>query len=739
MERASFPSSSFSERRFVRKLGEMLSRQCARARIGRQSLARSVGYALDSTNRAALILVLATLVVPAVTPAQRGWVSIGPEIAPIEALAIDQQVPGTLYAATTRGRVYKSSDGGGRWHLVFPGRVPGHVTFLAVAPSTSAVVYVGYVQPWGADQVCKSVDGGENWNSIMMLYGVRVEVLAFDPKTPTTIYGSRSSYGAVERGILKSTDGGQTWRSVNRDIVAYRLVIDPETPKTLFAATAHGIFKSTDGGNTWRAANTGLMMGTVGGPPALMVSALAIDPKSPSSIYAATWDIADQYRVYKSTDGGDTWKTLVYLKDVQVSNLIVDPKSPTILYASALRRIQGSSASLGGVFKSIDGGETWRSVSTGLTSRNVRALVIDPQVPTTLYAGTINGGVFKSIDGAGTWHGVNSGLSDVDATAIAIDPQNPRMIYAGTTDVGAFRSTDGGRTWNPLHLVPAERCAIFSYPLFSQPPFCGPQVTTVDIDPQTPATIYIGTGDDGLFKSTDGGTTWRPVDMGVRPLATGVLALRISAVAIAPRIPATIYVGALSTGIPIPEPAPSPRGIGVFKSTDGGTTWSRAGASVGESFGVSALAVDPEKPTTLYAGTTGRGVFKSSDGGESWHASNTGLTELGIRKLIIDPRMPATLYVATDRSISKSSDGGATWRAIHHFGVSTLALDPRTSTTIYAGTSGGVIKSTDGGDSWNAIHAGLAMREVRALAVDPKMPTIIYAGTSGGGVFILRQ
>ncbi len=736
MERASFPSSSFSECRLVRKLGEMLSRQCARARTGRQSLARSMGDALDSTNRAALILILATLVVPAVTPAQRGWVSIGPEIAPIEALAIDQQVPGALYAATTRGRVYKSSDGGGRWHLVFRGSVPGHVTFLAVAPSTSAVVYVGHVQPWGADQVFKSVDGGENWNSITMLYGVRVEVLAFDPKTPTTIYGSRSSYGAVERGILKSTDGGRTWRSVNRDIVAYRLVIDPQTPKTLFAATAHGIFKSTDGGNTWRAANTGVMMGMVGGLPALMVSALAIDPKSPSSIYAATWDIGYHYRVYKSTDGGDTWKTLVYLRDVQVSNLIVDPRSPTTLYASALRRIQGNSAALGGVFKSIDGGETWRSVSTGLTSRNVSALVIDPRVPTTLFAGTINGGVFKSTDGAGTWQGVNSGLNDVDATAIAIDPQNPRMIYAGTADVGAFRSTDGGRTWNPLRLVPAERCAIYSPPLFSQSTFCGPQVTTVDIDPQTPATIYIGTRDDGLFKSTDGGTTWRPVDMDVQPLLTGVRPLWISAVAIDPRIPATIYVGAISTGIPIPEPS---RGIGVFKSTDGGTTWSRAGASVGESFGVSALAVDPEKPTTLYAGTTGSGVFKSSDGGESWHASNTGLTDRVVRKLIIDPRMPATLYVATGDSISKSSDGGATWRVIHHHGVWTLALDPRFSTTIYAGTSAGVMKSNNGGDSWNAINVGLAMREVRALAVDPKTPTIIYAGTSGGGVFILRQ
>jgi hypothetical protein len=130
-------------------------------------------------------------------------------------------------------------------------------------------------------------------------------------------------------------------------------------------------------------------------------------------------------------------------------------------------------------------------------------------------------------------------------------------------------------------------------------------------------------------------------------------------------------------------------------------------------------------------------VFKSTDGGESW--SNTGLTDLGVRKLIIDRRMPACFYAATDRSIVKSSDGGTTWRAIYPFPVWTLALDPRSSTTIYAGTSDGVIKSINGGGSWNAINIGLAARMVRALAVDPQIPTIVYAGTSGGGVFVLWQ
>src|SRR5262250_2426732 len=122
-----------------------------------------------------------------------------------------------------------------------------------------------------------------------------------------------------------------------------------------------------------------------------------------------------------------------------------------------------------------------------------------------------------------------------------------------------------------------------------------------------------------------------------------------------------------------------------------------AGNNVWTSFGpeggrVYALALDPTTPTTLYAGTLGGGVFKSTTGGSSWSAVNTGLANLEVR---------------------------------------TLALDP---TTLYAGTLGGVFKSTDGGSSWSAVNTGLANLEVRTLALDPTTPTTLYAGTRGGVV-----
>jgi hypothetical protein len=148
-----------------------------------------------------------------------------------------------------------------------------------------------------------------------------------------------------------------------------------------------------------------------------------------------------------------------------------------------------------------------------------------------------------------------------------------------------------------------------------------------------------------------------------------------------------------------------------------------------------ALAVDPETPTTLYAGTDGGGVFKTTDGGASW---NAGLTNRMVLALALDPQTPTTLYAGTYGGVFKTTDGGASWSAagLANRIVLALALDPQTPTTLYAGTDGGgVFKTTDGGASWSAMNGGLTLLTVRALALDPQTPTTLYAGTDGGGIF----
>jgi photosystem II stability/assembly factor-like uncharacterized protein len=170
------------------------------------------------------------------------------------------------------------------------------------------------------------------------------------------------------------------------------------------------------------------------------------------------------------------------------------------------------------------------------------------------------------------------------------------------------------------------------------------------------------------------------------------------------------------------------------------------------------LVIDSTKPTTLYAGTGGSsfefpsssgGVFKSTDGGASW--SSAGLADAAITVLAIDPAKSSTLYAGTGtdpsapqgfRGMFKSTDGGATWLPINNglaglfdvrSSITALVIDPQNSNILYAGTSGGgVFRSIDGGTNWSPFNDGLTNLDVRVLAVVPGNPNTYYAGTAGG-------
>ncbi|MFN8008736.1 MAG: IPT/TIG domain-containing protein, partial [Terriglobia bacterium] len=199
---------------------------------------------------------------------------------------------------------------------------------------------------------------------------------------------------------------------------------------------------------------------------------------------------------------------------------------------------------------------------------------------------------------------------------------------------------------------------------------------------------------------------------------------KILSLAIDPQTPAILYAGTF--------------GGGVFKSTNEGRSWTLASRGMTEPF-VEALAIDPYAPATLYAGTDG-GVFRSNDRAGNWTPLYLGSGQVRVLALAIDPQMPGTLYAGTDGAgVYKSSDAGASWTAMNsgltNPSVSSLAIDPLLPATLYAGTSGGVYRSTTGGTSWTLVNAGLANTTVSALAIDRQTPATIYAGTSGGGVF----
>jgi len=497
------------------------------------------------------------------------------------------------------------------------------------------------------------------------------------------------------------------------------VAFDPVSPGTLYAAAgSRGVFKSTDSGDTW--ADVGLGS----------AHSLALDPKTPSTLYAG----GDG--VFRSTDAGTTW-TLSPTRPIGTHALAIDPVTPSTLYAGT----EGN-----GIFKSTDSGDTFAKVNVGLPNtyagQVINALVVDPKTPSVLYAGVYVGGVFKSTDSGGTWAAVNTGLTGFAQTirTLAIDLSTPATLYAGT-DSGIFKSTDGGGAWASLRagqttalaidpgsrnrLYAAEPAGVFkstdagSTWVASGTDLPKRTVLTLAVHPAAASTIYAGISDSrGLFRSTDSGGAWAAAN-------SGLASLDIHSLVLDPVSPATLYAGTVDAG--------------ARKSTDSGGTW-----SVLETTDVTvlALAVSRSDPATLYAGGRG-GVSRSTDAGRTWaDPANKGLT-IGlvyygrITALALDPTIPSTIYAVGDHELGddrvfRSTDSGGTWAdtalSTGYEAVWSLAIDPVNHATLYAGTNHGLFKSTDSGGTWKA--SGPA--DVYSLVFDPVRTDTIYAGAESG-------
>jgi hypothetical protein len=259
----------------------------------------------------------------------------------------------------------------------------------------------------------------------------------------------------------------------------------------------------------------------------------------------------------------------------------------------------------------------------------------------------------------------------------------------------------------------------------------GGDILALAIDPSAPATVYAGTADGRGVFKSSNGGESWSLINAGLTDPDYPIVPTVLDLAIDPSAPATLYAGTF---------------LGVFKSTNGGESWSFITTGLPDIHFVRALAIDPTNPATIYAGTVANGVFKSTNGGETWTAVNTGLTNTEVGALAIDPTNPATLYAGTSGAgVFKSTNGGGSWTAANAglsgtgfpsgTAVIALAIDPSTPATLYAGTSfggGGAFKSTHGGGSWSSINSGLTATSVDALVIDPSASATLYAGTQGG-------
>jgi photosystem II stability/assembly factor-like uncharacterized protein len=451
-------------------------------------------------------------------------------------------------------------------------------------------------------------------------------------------------------GVFKSSDSGTTWRESSEGLTTLFLraiAIDPVVSSTVYVG-GHGgtIFKSTDSGSTW----TPAAFLTIGG-----ISALAIDPVSHLTVYAGT-----SAGVYRSLDGGTSWSQMsVGLGGASqsVSHLVADSNLPRTLYAVAT----------GGLFRSTDAALTWQPVA-GYPGSRISALAVG-QNAQVLYAGDVDGRILKSIDYGASWQSlpmrfllpiVGGGVSPAGSAAIgAIAAADPSHVYAGIGGRGIVGSSNGGIDWS------------------WQSAFRPMNISAVAVDPSSPQTVYVAAystldgyfGDGSLFKSTDSGESWHPINVGL----SDTLSLRVRDLAIDPALPSTVY---------------SASEAGLFRTVDGGQTWVRVNDQ-GPPIRLWSIAIDPSAPWTLYAGGVGF-VEKSFDFGRTWWPVLATGNNAGIFTIAVDPASPAHIVVGTTRGAYESRDSGGTWASFNDglpdWRIAALVISSEKPTAIHEGS-----------------------------------------------------
>jgi len=600
-----------------------------------------------------------------------------------------------------------------------------------------------------------------------------ITAIVFDPRDAEVIY-----VGTRDAGIYKSIDGGLSWQPKQNGLgraVVYSLIIDKREPNILYAGTRlGGVYRTRDGGETWTALNTGLLPGWE------VVGIVVMDPNDAQHLYYTQSD-----QVYETHDGGENWE-IVHSGETcpnRIVGLVVSPKNGDTLVTSNLWINPGDCES--GIYRSADGGKTWAAVVIFDDTKAWLDFALDRSGSGMLYAYSRYGqgdsvGLYRSLDigetwqqlpAAGNWlcrafalsplNGLTAFCNDSftlnggdswqvlpalnvgSESAIAVSPHSEQTIFIGGT--GLWISSDGGNSSVErsnglgalrleLYLDPTQPGALFvedsncitfesldggrAWESFFAPDCHNRFAKSSD------GSMVYWTGDQYLYRSTDGGKTTTSMPM---PLKIDRPETLIAHPVISGRIYALYF---RETGSPY-----------LFVSDDSGTTWRSTSGM--ESIGDGRLIFDHEQGRRVYAVGDSE-IFRSDDAGETWItcAEIRSWPAQATSRLVVDPRNPDHLALATrGGGVLLSQDGCSTW-AQSNIGLSSLfvnsiAIDLNDPDILYAGTDGGAYISFDGGQTWGQVNDGLlGATVVYSIAVDKD--SNVYAATPYG-IFKLEK
>ena len=574
---------------------------------------------------------------------------------------------------------------------------------------------VGLVPVAGGQPFSQDFLADLHWRNIGPFRGGRTRAAAGVPSQPNLFY-----VGQVNGGVWKSDDYGRTWTPVfdsqpTQSIGA--IAVAPSDPSVVYVASGeglqrpdlsvgNGIYKSTDAGKTWT--HLGLRDGQ-------QIPALAVDPRNANRLFAAVlghpYGPNEERGIFRSADGGKTWEKALYIdENTGGSDVAMDPSNPDVIYASLWEARQGPwefgneyDGAHGGIFKSTDGGKTWRKLTKGLPADGTQAYVaIAPSDPNRLYAAVATGrevGIYRSDDAGENWRRATTDprpatrIGGGDLPVPKVDPKNADVVYSAS--IVMWRSADGGKTWAGIKGAPG-----------------GDDYQNIWINPGNPAIILL-VSDQGALVSVNGGRTWS--SWYNQPTA------QLYHVSASNTFPYRVCGGQQESG----SVCISSRG------NDGAITfreWHPVGVI---EYGY--VAPDPLDPDIVYGAGRGQvSKFHWSTGQVEMVAPPRDENQRADRTqpILFSPVDPHVLYYAANM-LFKTTDGAHSWQVISpdltrpHPGIppnlgNMAAKDPRAdkqrgviyslapsfqrTDTIWAGTDEGLIWVTrDGGGHWNDV------------------------------------
>ena len=695
--------------------------------------------------------------------------SIGPAYMSgrIADIAIDQNNPSTWYTAVGSGGVWKTTNAGTTWKPIFDDQPVYSIGDVTIAPSNSNIIWVGTGENNGGrhisfgDGVYKSLDGGQTWKNMGLKKSEHVSDIIIHPTNPDIVWVSAQGplwSGGGERGLYKTTDGGETWKQVLKPADKWTgvtsLLIDPRNPDKLYAATwarqrsigayvgtneGAGIHTSNDGGETWTELKTGLPQGNMG------KIGMAISPMNPDVIYATIETDNRGGGFYRSADQGASW--------TKMSDEVGGGTGPHYYQEIFADQHQFDRVYIASNYSKVsdDGGKTWTPINTKRKHVDDHAMAFHPTDPDFVLMGS-DGGIYMSHDRMANWRFM-ANLPLTQFYKVAPDDSKPfYKIYAGAQD----NSTQGG----PSRTMREEGIKNKDWFL------------TLGGDGHGPATEP--GNPDIMYSQWQQGNLTR-VDMKTRE---GVYIKPQPQ----PGDPAERYNWDAPINVSAHDPAriyfASQR---VWRSDDRGDSWTPVSGDLtkngnrmhsplmGRTWSVEAgwdlyamtefhtianFAESPVDENILWAGTDDGIIQVTTNGGKSWKKielddirgipANSYVND--IRADLFDPN---TVYVALDNHkygdykpyLIKSTNLGKSWTSLaddlpeKHL-VWRIVQDHVNKDLLFIGTEFGLFFSVNGGKDWVELEGGIPTISTRDVKIQRRENDLV-AGTFGRGIYIL--